>query len=548
MNLTSENKIFTQYKEFLKYFERYFMIDKTDDESKRGFVNAFPIRLWNFSHYTKSIKQNALINSNAERFTQLQKEHFSIKDRDLEVFITALQEWETSQKELYENESKNYNYNQRDVLPDNINCKRWEKRIGIETSYWFRFLIYRKEAITSFSNPDYLFYISCDDLTDSDVEEGTDFLPIKIDSQIDQSNTLKSKTSLASKTSTITSKWNAQSVNKFAESYRNKRKEFASFKPQIKRTQYNNLRDLSKKPIEVNDTQNSIIEMPAPTIKTSKATEIYTIETQEDRDYEIPKSHKTIQNTEIVKSNARPIKDNYNKSDSEMEKEIDSTPEKSYVKDELLIEAQNQWNKESQPKPKSNEPPMKRVRKILKSYDIEEFYHELVEADINDSNIMRITLRDLTDLGCPSTPAKEIYEELHSTVRKPSIPPEERTITNTQESITQTLDSYQYDSKKDNLKTKRRESVFKKKMKDSGDSSKIHKINTPLNKLIGQYKLKKERFLDKVGIRRFKRRRDAKEVRKIIAEDKTNICIDEQQRKQFLNQAEKNLQKELNKK
>ena len=546
-NSRSENSDFTQYKEFLKYFERCFMIDKTDNETKRGFVNAFPIKFWNFNYYTKSYKEYVLINSDAERFIQIQKEHFSIRDKDLESFITALQEWETSQKELYENESKNFSYNQRDVLPENMNWKKWEKRVGIETSYWFRFLVHGKDAKSYISNPDYLFYISDDDKSEYELEEGTDSLPIKIDSQIEYSNPLKTKLSETSKSLISNTKSNGHSSSKFSESKLSKTKEINNHKSSFKKSHYNNLKDLEKKSIEINDTQNSIIEVSAPGTNSNKKSEIYTIETQEDKDYEFEKSSNFL-SSEAKNINAK--SNNDSKIDYEMEEEeIESSNEYSYIKDPLLQEVKNQSNKDSQPKSKSNESPMKRILKILKAHNFEDFYEDLMQNDISDSNIMKITFKEFRYLGCPDNVAREIYEELHSTVKKKNAASkEEKTITNTQESITQTLDSFQYDSKKDEFKSKCKESVFKRRYDDASDTSKGHKINTPLNKLIGQYKLKKERYLEKFGVRKFKRRRDDKEVRKIIAENSANIWKDEEQRKQFLDQAEKKRQKELSRK
>jgi len=84
------------------------MINSTDEGSKRGFANVFPIKFWNFQRWGKNSKLFTQINMGAEDFTRMQAKHFAMTNCVLESVITSFRDLEATKKIEFEENSREF--------------------------------------------------------------------------------------------------------------------------------------------------------------------------------------------------------------------------------------------------------------------------------------------------------------------------------------------------------------------------------------------------------------------------------------------------------
>ncbi|CAI2364314.1 unnamed protein product [Moneuplotes crassus] len=512
-----------KYKDFLMEYEKTFMATNVERQVRRSHINCFSMKSWNFYDYTKNLKENALINSYAERMTFTQLKFFCYKTKTLDSFIKAIQECEFSMKEFYEKESKNLQSNQRDILPKNLYDKKWAKRVGTETVFMIRYFGLGKDFLRKFRTEEDLFYISEDEDAE-ELKQKEKPEPIKsVSRNVNPEDNVRTEAQERSKASFPRKRWyrnNAYSGrgryrgygrrNWYNRGYKNNRYGYKYNKGPRNWKRNNNFKDNKIPKVSPKDESSSesnpreekviIEEKSLP-----KKIEVHTIETQDDMSQVVKqKAPEKIQPESISDDKSEAC------SESKEENSQDSFKRRRYKKDELLQEAR----KES-PKPIAKTlTPMEKIRKVLKEYNCEDFIKILQEDNITDEKALRMNIKELKKLGLPAQPSRQIFQVLHSD--KPVNPTPKPICINTQESIAQNLNSYQYtEQPKPNAKHK-----TLKLQKES-----MHKINTPLERLKSQSQIRREKFKERMGFTKQKRKRYNKQEIKIITSYKLDSCL-----------------------
>jgi hypothetical protein len=436
----------------LDEFNRRFMRDDVDDEERRGFANVFPIKMWNFGYYKKKPQFWTIVNSYAERFADIQKKFFSMKQISLKRLVEGIRECEDYMRAFYQKSPRA----SIEWLPKSLNNSEWAQFVGEETAFCLRYISYSKPPTQS---PYKKFYISGDE-DFSDKEEAEK--PISVPSQ----------TECGRKQT-----WRDTKLVGF--------KEYKRRLMEMKRIKFNRVSYQTDGPKEreiwVGDAEESVMEVSR--IDNANAFDVWTIVTKDEEDNSMSskKSKKSVVDVEMEDESSA-----WSDVDEEVlaKNDVDNKEKKS--------ESKHSANSSLSEEPivdKSSLTPMQKISKILASHNLNNFLKTLTMHNVSNCTAPKLTLKELRSLGLPLPPARQIIQALHSS-NMPDFA--------SQESICQTLDAYKYSISRKNAE------------------------NSPLKALKKQYKLRKERFIEKVCFNRYKRRRDNKAIRKLIQETSKN--------------------------